>query len=432
MRPGSTVGALTGSGAVRLAHGEGGLRGALQADGTFAAPTFPQRVFFTGDDDCGISSGKRYAHAWNCGTNTTWATVVNGAQLAPFRSNSAPKDGRRFVSMTCPGGGEQNGSYPAAMGTAFAGTEIMQVLRGMCYGAKSNTFSFASLVAGKDYEVRFYNRAWDINRPRQCIFSCDPFGAGHVQYNFNENDSVTPSYIAYRFRPSGTSFVVSGFSEQSGDFPHFYGVTIEEVLDYSRTVCSDEDAEFAGAVTGCGSFTKRGAGVQTFSGAVAATGPWTVAEGGLLLANAQASISNVAVQADATFGGFGRVTGDVGVAAGGRLALGAAGTLQVGGSVVVAEGASLDVAFNADGTGAGTLAVAGTLALPDDLTVNLSGSDNPMTRRNLLTAVGGITGDTSGWEVKDASGNTVTKAKVNLAGNSLTLVLDAGTLLIFR
>ena len=140
----------------------------------------------------------------------------------------------------------------------------------------------------------------------------------------------------------------------------------------------------------------------------------------------------MAVQADATFGGFGRVTGDLGVAAGGRLALDSAGTLQVGGSVVVAEGASLDVAFNADGTGAGTLAVAGTLALPDDLTVNLSGSDNPMTRRNLLTAVGGITGDTSGWEVKDASGNTVTKAKVNLAGNSLTLVLDAGTLLIFR
>ena len=102
------------------------------------------------------------------------------------------------------------------------------------------------------------------------------------------------------------------------------------------------------------------------------------------------------------------------------------------GSVVVAEGASLDVAFDADGTGAGTLAVAGTLALPDDLTVNLSGADNPMTRHNLLTAAGGITGDTSSWEVRDSSGNAVAKAKVKLAGNSLTLVLDAGTLLIFR
>ena len=435
MRPGSTSGALTGAGTVRLAHGEGGLRGALQADGTFAAPAFPQRVFFTGDDDCGISSGKRYAHAWNFGTNTAWATLVNGARLAPFWRNSAPKDGRRFVSMSNNfGGGEQNGSYPAAMGTAFAGTEIMQVLRGMAYGGgKSNEMNFVGgLVAGKEYEVRMYNRAWDIARPRQCIFTCDPFGAGAVQYDFNENDSVTPSYVAFRIRPDGTSFKLVGRSDQTADYPHFYGATIEEVADYARAVDSDEDATFAGAVTGFGSFTKRGAGVQTFSGAVAATGPWTVEAGGLMLANAQASVSNVAVLAGATFGGFGRVTGDLGVAAGGHLALGAAGALEVGGNVVLGGQAELDVAFNADGTGAGALTVAGTLTLPDDLTITLSGAEKPGTRRNVMTASGGITGDYSGWSVKDASGNVIGKARIKMGGGSLSLILDQGSLLIFR
>ncbi len=332
------------------------------------------------------------------------------------------------------GGGEQNGSYPAAMGTAFAGTEIMQVLRGMAYGGgKSNEMNFVGgLVAGKEYEVRMYNRAWDISRPRQCIFTCDPFGAGAVQYDFNENDSATPSYVAFRIRPAGTSFKLVGRSDQTADYPHFYGATIEEVADYARAVDSDEDATFAGAVTGFGSFTKRGAGVQTFSGAVAATGPWTVEAGGLMLANAQASISNVAVQAGATFGGFGRVTGDLGVAAGGHLALDAQGTLQVGGNMVVARGASLDVAFNANGTGTGNLAVGGALSLPDDLTINLSGASKPATRRNLLTATGGITANVAGWTVNDADGNVVRKARINLDGTNLTLVLDAGTVIIFR
>ena len=329
--------------------------------------------------------------------------IIGGATGAVV---TAPKDGRRFVSMSNNfGGGEQNGSYPAAMGTAFAGTEIMQVLRGMAYGGgKSNELNFVGgLVAGKEYEVRMYNRAWDISRPRQCIFTCDPFGAGAVQYDFNENDSATPSYVAFRIRPAG-----------------------------ARAVDTDEDATFAGAVTGFGSFTKRGAGVQTFSGAVAATGPWTVEAGGLLLANAQASVSNVAVLAGATFGGFGRVTGDLGVAAGGHLALGAAGTLEVGGNVVLGGQSELDVAFNADGTGAGALTVAGTLTLPDDLTINLSGAEKPGTRRNVMTATGGITGDPSGWTVKDDSGNVIGKARIKMGVGNLSLILDQGTLLIFR
>ena len=436
MRPGSTVGALTGTGTVRLAHGEHGLRGELQADGTFAEPTFPQRIFFSGDDDCGISSGKSYVHAWNYGApSTVWPTIVNGAQLAPCVGVATPYDSRRNVNMNNSfNSGRTSGSMPSATTTAFANTEIIDVLNGMIYGGgKSNEMNFVGgLTAGKDYELRFFNRAWDMSQTRQCIFAYNPFGTGEARYELNENDSATPSYIAFRIRPTGTSFRVIGYSNQSGDYPHFYGATIEEVRDYARAVDTDDDATFAGAVTGFGAFAKRGAGVLTLSGAVAATGPWTVEAGGLLLANAQASISNVAVQAGATFGGFGRVTGDLGVAAGGHLALGAQGTLQVGGNMVVAGGSSLDVAFNADGTGSGALAVAGALALPNDLTINLSGAEKPVSRHALLTATGGITGDVSGWVVNDASGNIVNKARIKSDGTSVSLLLDSGTLLFFR
>jgi hypothetical protein len=100
--------------------------------------------------------------------------------------------------------------------------------------------------------------------------------------------------------------------------------------------------------------------------------------------------------------------------------------------VVLGGQSELDVAFNADGTGAGALAVAGTLTLPDDLTINVSGAEKPGTRRHVMTATGGITGDPSGWTVKDDSGNVIGKARIKMDGGSLSLILDQGSLLIFR
>lgn len=76
--------------------------------------------------------------------------------------------------------------------------------------------------------------------------------------------------------------------------------------------------------------------------------------------------------------------------------------------------------------------VAGTLSLPSDLTINLSGADKPNTRKNLITAAGGITGDPSGWVVKDESGNVISKAQFNVTGIRLTLSLERGMMLIIR
>ena len=55
-----------------------------------------------------------------------------------------------------------------------------------------------------------------------------------------------------------------------------------------------------------------------------------------------------------------------------------------------------------------------------------------MSRHALLTATGGITGDVSGWVVNDASGNIVNKARIKSDGTSVSLLLDSGTLLLFR
>ena len=64
--------------------------------------------------------------------------------------------------------------------------------------------------------------------------------------------------------------------------------------------------------------------------------------------------------------------------------------------------------------------------------INLSGASKPATRRNLLTATGGITANVAGWTVNDADGNVVRKARINLDGTNLTLVLDAGTAIIVK
>ena len=67
-----------------------------------------------------------------------------------------------------------------------------------------------------------------------------------------------------------------------------------------------------------------------------------------------------------------------------------------------------------------------------NLTINLAGASKPATRRNLLTATGGITANVAGWTVNDADGIVVRKARINLDGTNLTLALDAGTVIILK
>lgn len=398
LRAGARVGGLTGSGSVTLVHADAGdACGRVQADGAFAAATYPRRVFFTGDADCGFSSGKRYAHAWNFGaTDETWPTMINGVELAGFYRKNVIADGRRFVTLSLPGGGEKSGEEPS-WSAEFKASEVYALLKGMSYSGASGEFNFNGLKAGRSYEIRMYNRRWGSN-PRQCIYTCDPLGNGQtVTFDFNEDDAVNPSYVAFRVTATGTNFVLRSTTKQSKDNPHFYGATVEEVADYTRVLATDSDATFVGSISGAADFRKEGAGVQTLAGIVKADGLWTVAEGALLLANAASSVSNVTVRAGAAFGGEATVTGDLGVQAGGRLVL-SGGVLDVKGQVVLAEGGKLSVVC--DETGSGTLNAA-TPSLPTTLAIDLSLADGAKgVAREMTLLTGNLEGvNVSGWTV---------------------------------
>ena len=79
---------------------------------------------------------------------------------------------------------------------------------------------------------------------------------------------------------------------------------------------------FSGSITGDGSFTKVGAGMQTFSGNNAYTGFTKVAEGELRINGSTAGGSVVSVLDQATLSGIGTVGGDTTIESGGTLAVG--------------------------------------------------------------------------------------------------------------
>ena len=79
---------------------------------------------------------------------------------------------------------------------------------------------------------------------------------------------------------------------------------------------------FSGSITGDGSFTKVGAGMQTFSGNNAYTGFTKVAEGELRINGSTAGGSVVSVLDQARLSGIGTVGGDTTIESGGTLAVG--------------------------------------------------------------------------------------------------------------
>lgn len=430
LRPGASVGALTGEGEVQLVHGEASSSlGEPQADGTFAAPAYPRRVFFSGDADCGISSAKRYAHAWNFNApDKTWPTVVNGAQLAAVASD-VQFDARRMVHLSYPGGGA-SGTEPS-WSAEFKASEVYQLLKGMVYtgGFSDIKFAIQDLVVGREYEIRMYNRQWET-RARQCIYRCDPYGDGKtVEFDFNENDVKEPSYVAIRICPTNSTFNLIAATKQTKDAPHFYAATVEEVADYSRKLAAATDATFDGTVTGNGAVRKVGAGVQTLAGVVTSTGPWTVSEGGLLFANAASTIADVAVESGASFGGTCTVTGNVGVVSGGRLVI-AGGELKVNGKLVVADGASVEAVCSADGMGCLTAADA---ALPANLNIDITAAEAGVKLPGIFTLMNlpaTFAGDVEGWTITGTL-KGVRNLKLYRSGDSVKAV-RSGLMLIVK
>ena len=148
---------------------------------------------------------------------------------------------------------------------------------------------------------------------------------------------------------------------------------------------------FSGALSGSGGLTING-GTQTLSGTNLYTGATLVNGGSLFVTGSIANSSGVTVNSGGTFGGSGTVS-SITVNNGGSLALGAsgAGTLQVAGTVALASAANTQVTMTSASMGklhvSGAEALAGTLSI-----ASADGTYFLGQKTAIVTADGGVTG----------------------------------------
>ena len=434
------VNGISGAGSLYLGLGDNEPWGALQADGTFAAPDWPRRVNVAGDADSGIAPFKKYTHFFDLGWGNATIRIVNG------------------VPVFCSNGADSNASYrDLHHGGAFSGVpasvhntpsatqhnnivmDSSNAMRAFFTGfqyAPNVTLTLSDLTAGKLYEFRLYIRNWaSQNRTIDLTYND---GTGNKSFAFNE-DTAPDGYIALRYTPSGTTFALKGTKRDQGF--HVYAFSNEEVAEHVRVVNVDADMAYSGAISGNGELRKTGAGTWTLTGAGTASGAWTVAEGALVLDNATATTGPVAVAPGASFGGVGTAGGEIGIASGATLILGSdnsAGTLAAGSNVVIAAGAAVTVRYASDGS-CGALAASGSVTVPASLTVTASPlvAGTKLTRRvPLFTAGTTLTGpaDFSGWTAVNAEGTPIHGAMFEYGDNGKSILLSSsvGTLLLFR
>ena len=158
------------------------------------------------------------------------------------------------------------------------------------------------------------------------------------------------------------------------------------------------DADFANAISGTGTLTKRGAGALDLTGDSSLSGPTTV-QGGTLIVDGGLASSIVTLDRGTVLAGTGTV-GGIAALSGSVVQPGLRGTpatLNATGPVSFAQGSTLRVAIDARGgtdrvttTGAGTI-TGGTVDV-----LAAAGVYNPAARYTLLTAQRGVTGQFSG------------------------------------
>ena len=165
------------------------------------------------------------------------------------------------------------------------------------------------------------------------------------------------------------------------------------------------DAAFANAITGTGSFTKRGTGRLNYTGTAILSGP-TIVAAGLLAVNGSLAQSAVTVQNGATLGGNGTV-GTTTVQSGGAIAPGnSIGTLHINGNFNQSAGSTYQVEVDSNSNASDRILVSGAATLQSGAGLNVAksvlGEYQPGTVYTVLTASGGlggsyaVTGRTSG------------------------------------
>jgi autotransporter-associated beta strand protein len=397
-----TLGALTGQGTF-----------ALTGAADYAVTNGPRFVKITGDADCGVSADKTYTHLIDFGSSTALA-VVNGVGFNKERTVSGPAFGCSWVNASAtsphPGGNTGNIGVPSNQ-------SIYNLLNDFCYGGPYGpaVMTLTGLTTGKTYEVRFYHRKWEATKARDTTFTFDPDGSGPVSdaVSFNPDSpagaaNYNDNYLAYRYLAQTNQLAVT-ITCPSPDKYHLYGLSNEEVpgaINGLATLDIAADCVFDGALTGSGPFAKTGAGALAVTGASTATGAVAVIAGAFGAANGgTATLGPVAVAPGATLFGHGRVGGAVSVASNAWLMAGTAsacGTLQVGGSLTLAQGAR--IAWRFDTAVADAFTVSGLLTFPTNGVVQaqaLTAGAKPPAKTALFASAQPINGpvNLTGWSV---------------------------------
>lgn len=451
LRGGASVAGVAGeAGELDLQWGDPRPYGALQADGTFAALGDFRVTPFTCDADSGYTPSKDYLLAFNYKSDADQlaVTAVNEVLFKESSPTAARGLGYPYYEARTgaylygipwtPHAGGNDGHYVMDPSNSLYG-----ILHAMSYagGQQGNDqqCTIGGLTKGKTYELRLLGRRWDpvTAGVRLVQFSFDPAGTDDMYVKETvaaDGQGELPYYIALRFTANGPKFHWRHLS-LNGDTWHLYGASVEEADPAAniRTIAPAEDVSFGGSVYGVGELVKSGAGTLTLTGPVAATGFWSVRAGGLRLSDPAQTVANVAVAGGASFGGRGRVTGDLGVAANGTLALGASarqGGLVVDGALAVGEGAT--VALNPL---AGTTACAArTAVLPSALTIREG--DAVGLRCVLFHAEeSDFTGlSFENWKVYKANGQEDKAARLKVTPDGRSVVFSSGraTTLFFR
>lgn len=261
--------------------------GALSGGGSLAIGGGAYLLPFSGDADCGLSTGSTYTHLLDFPLSTA-NPIVNGVLFNDLGS----------FTGSLPGGAWNSDPND----TTRSG--IDSLLWDFSYGSTDFTFQLTGLTAGQAYDLRLYFRNFASN-PRHLTFT---FTAGaRLIGSINHNpDSLARSIVGCRYvADASQSVTIRVVSHESAHSCHLYGLSNEALagLNAARLTvapAAGQSATFSGGVTGLGELVVAGAGTQRFGGANTLASPLAVEAGTAALESGASVSAGATVNAGAT------------------------------------------------------------------------------------------------------------------------------------
>jgi autotransporter-associated beta strand protein len=370
------------------------------------------------------------------GANGTTLTVADGAALdtGGILTN---RDYHAIISGSGVGGGGV--IVNSTLNNPTAGFRSLTLTGDATVGG-SGRWDVRPLVAGEAL-VDLAGRTLTKTGPNLVALVNGTITAGTIQVNEGRL-ALTRSRWA-----SGTVHVAAGAFLQfenntAGQFEYGMGITLADAtlttfgndvatageLGLAGATTVDVAATFthtqAGAMSGSGSMTKTGAGAFALGAADHAyAGPITVSAGTLLVNGTKSGAGELIVQAAATLGGAGNISGNTAVEAGGFIAPGDPG--QPTGTLTLAS-ATLAGTYQCqvDGAAADRVNLTGTLAVNPGASVAFSTLAAPTEEEYVIATYAGLAGDPpaftdlpAGYDIDDSTPGVIKLVRVDGYGS---------------